>query len=95
MWLPDGLCIHGMSQGELYLFLYLPDDGGQPPKHVTVANTMHMYLYVQVVGFMKQWITEPMYVPICCHAKDHCHHKLLLHDMCNVVYNFSVRNIEK
>jgi len=40
VWLPDDLCLHGRSQGELYIFLYLfldlPDDGGQPPKHVAV-----------------------------------------------------------
>jgi hypothetical protein len=75
----------------LYLFLCLPDDGGQPPKYVA-AN---VYLYVQVVDFIfKKRITEPIYVPVCCHSKDHCHHKLLLHKKCHNVYNFSVSNIE-
>ena len=57
--------------------------------HLTIlewTDTMYVYLYVQVAGFIKKWITEPIYVPVCCHAKDYCHHKLLLHETCNIVY---------
>ena len=49
------------------------------------TDTMYVYWYVQVVGFIKEWFTEPIYVPICCHAKDHRHHKLLFDGTCNIV----------
>ena len=59
LWLPDVLCLHGRSYKELYidndlyLSLYLPDEGGQPPM-LEWTDTMYVYLCVQVVGFLQE-----------------------------------------